>query len=65
VAALYGAWRNRPIGVALGAMAAGQALFVAGDLLWNWCEAIGEESFPSMADVLISRATRSSRSPSC
>ena len=27
-------------------------IFVAGDLLWNWYEAIGEEPFPSLADVL-------------
>ena len=33
-------------------MAIGQALFVAGDLLWNWYEVIGEDPFPSMADVL-------------
>ena len=33
-------------------MAVGQALFVAGDLLWNWYEVIGEDPFPSMADVL-------------
>lgn len=51
--ALVGAWRNRParflpwILIALG-----QASFVAGDLLWNYYEAIGEEPFPSFADVL-------------
>jgi len=33
-------------------MAAGQALFVAGDVLWNWYTMIGEEPFPSLADVL-------------
>ena len=33
-------------------MAIGQGLFVAGDLLWNWYEVIGEDPFPSMADVL-------------
>ncbi len=33
-------------------MALGQALFVAGDLMWNYYEAIGEEPFPSIADVL-------------
>jgi diguanylate cyclase (GGDEF)-like protein len=33
-------------------MAAGQALFVAGDLLLNWYELIGESPFPSLADVL-------------
>jgi diguanylate cyclase (GGDEF)-like protein len=51
--ALFGAWRNRPerrwpwILIALG-----QASFVAGDLLWMYFEAIGEEPFPSLADVL-------------
>ena len=33
-------------------MAAGQASFVAGDLAWNWFEALGEEPFPSIADAL-------------
>jgi diguanylate cyclase len=33
-------------------MAFGQALFVAGDLVWNWFEIIGEDPFPSIADVL-------------
>ena len=33
-------------------MAAGQALFVAGDVMWNYYEAIGESPFPSTADVL-------------
>ena len=33
-------------------MAAGQALFVAGDLTWNWYEIIGEDPFPSVADAL-------------
>ncbi len=33
-------------------MAAGQAMFVAGDVLWNYYDAIGESPFPSMADVL-------------
>ncbi len=33
-------------------MALGQGLFVAGDVLWNWYEAIGEDPFPSMADAL-------------
>lgn len=33
-------------------MAAGQALFVAGDLAWNYYEFIGEEPFPSVADAL-------------
>jgi len=53
VAALFGAWRNRPDRrLPWVLMAFGQASFVAGDLLWNWYEAIGEEPFPSMADVL-------------
>lgn len=53
VVALFGAWRNWPdrrlswILIALG-----QASFVAGDLVWNYYEAIGEEPFPSLADVL-------------
>ncbi|HEX5147713.1 MAG TPA: hypothetical protein VFW02_01440, partial [Candidatus Limnocylindrales bacterium] len=52
-AALFGAWRNRPERrLPWVLMAAGQALFVAGDLLWNWYELIGEEPFPSLADVL-------------
>jgi diguanylate cyclase (GGDEF)-like protein len=33
-------------------MALGQAFFVAGDLLWNWYEIIGEDPFPSLADGL-------------
>ena len=33
-------------------MATGQALFVAGDIMWNWYETIGESPFPSLADVL-------------
>ena len=33
-------------------MILGQALFVAGDLAWNWYELQGEEPFPSIADVL-------------
>ena len=33
-------------------MVAGQAMFVAGDLMWNWYEIIGEAPFPSLADVL-------------
>jgi diguanylate cyclase (GGDEF)-like protein len=52
-AALFGAWRNRPDRrLPWILMAAGQATFVAGDLLWNYFAAIGEEPFPSMADVL-------------
>jgi diguanylate cyclase len=51
--AFVGIIRNRPdrrlpwILVAIG-----QASFVAGDVLWNWYETIGEDPFPSMADVL-------------
>ena len=33
-------------------MAFGQALFVAGDLVWNWYESQGEDPFPSVADAL-------------
>jgi diguanylate cyclase (GGDEF)-like protein len=33
-------------------MALGQALFVLGDLAWNWYEVIGEDPFPSVADIL-------------
>jgi diguanylate cyclase (GGDEF)-like protein len=52
-AALYGAWRHRPDRrLPWILMAAGQALFVAGDLLWDWYEAAGENPFPSFADVL-------------
>ena len=51
--ALIGIWRNRPEQrLPWILIAAGQALFVAGDLLWNWYEVIGEDPFPSMADVL-------------
>jgi diguanylate cyclase (GGDEF)-like protein len=52
-AALVGAWHFRPERrLPWVLMALGQASFVAGDLLWNWYEAIGEEPFPSFADVL-------------
>jgi diguanylate cyclase (GGDEF)-like protein len=52
-AALFGAWRNRPERrVPWVLMAAGQGLFVAGDIMWNWYELIGEDPFPSLADVL-------------
>jgi diguanylate cyclase (GGDEF)-like protein len=52
-AALLGAWRHRPDRrLPWILMAAGQASFVAGDLLWNYYEMIGEEPFPSLADVL-------------
>ena len=51
--ALIGAWRNRPDRrLPWILMAAGQASFVAGDLLWNYFTLIGEEPFPSFADVL-------------
>ncbi len=33
-------------------MILGQALFVAGDLAWNWYELQGEDPFPSVADAL-------------
>jgi diguanylate cyclase (GGDEF)-like protein len=53
VVALFGVWRNRPDRVAPWLLIAfGQALFVAGDLVWNWFEIIGEDPFPSVADVL-------------
>ena len=53
VVALLGVSRNRPDRrLPWILMAAGQASFVAGDLLWNYFEAIGEEPFPSFADVL-------------
>jgi diguanylate cyclase len=51
--ALIGVSRNRPDRrLPWMLMAAGQGLFVAGDLLWNWYEVIGVDPFPSMADVL-------------
>jgi diguanylate cyclase (GGDEF)-like protein len=51
--ALIGVWRHRPERVAPWLlMAAGQGLFVAGDLAWNWFEIIGVDPFPSIADVL-------------
>jgi len=50
---LFGVWWNKPDRPAPWIlMAVGQGLFVAGDLLWNWYEIIGENPFPSMADVL-------------
>jgi diguanylate cyclase (GGDEF)-like protein len=53
VVALIAAWRYRPDRrLAWVLMAAGQGLFVAGDLMWNYYEAIGEDPFPSLADVL-------------
>ncbi|MGP1673786.1 MAG: diguanylate cyclase domain-containing protein [Candidatus Limnocylindrales bacterium] len=53
VAAVMGIWRHRPARIAPWLlMAFGQGLFVAGDLAWNWYEIIGEDPFPSIADVL-------------
>ena len=52
--ALVGVWRNRA-GPAPAVAPDGRwvrASFVAGDLLWNWYEIIGEDPFPSIADVL-------------
>ena len=51
--ALLGVWWNKPDRrLPWILMAIGQGLFVAGDLLWNWYEVVGEDPFPSMADVL-------------
>jgi diguanylate cyclase (GGDEF)-like protein len=51
--ALVGVIRNRPDRrLPWVLMAIGQASFVAGDVLWNWYEMIGEDPFPSMADAL-------------
>jgi diguanylate cyclase (GGDEF)-like protein len=53
VVALIGVWMLRPDRPAPWLlMAFGQALFVAGDLTWNYFEIIGEDPFPSVADVL-------------
>lgn len=53
VVALVGVWTLRPDRPAPWLlMAAGQALFVAGDLTWNYFEIVGEDPFPSIADVL-------------
>ncbi|HEX7346301.1 MAG TPA: hypothetical protein VF253_05890, partial [Candidatus Limnocylindrales bacterium] len=53
VAAIVAIGRNRPDRAAPWlSMAFGQALFVAGDLLWNYFELVGEDPFPSVADVL-------------
>ena len=54
IAALaYGTWRHRPERrLPWVLMAIGQASFVAGDLLWDWYAAIGDDPFPSLADVL-------------
>lgn len=51
--ALFGAWHHRPDRrLPWVLMAAGQSLAVAGDLLWNYYEAVGEDPFPSLADLL-------------
>ncbi|HEY7702486.1 MAG TPA: GGDEF domain-containing protein [Candidatus Limnocylindrales bacterium] len=51
--AVMGVWRHRPDRVAPWLlMAFGQGLFVAGDLTWNYFEIVGEDPFPSVADVL-------------
>lgn len=51
--ALIAVWRLRPDRrLPWVLMAVGQGLFVAGDLLWNYYEAVGEDPFPSVADVL-------------
>jgi diguanylate cyclase (GGDEF)-like protein len=53
VLALAGIRRNRPDRMAPWLLLAlGQAMFVAGDLVWIWFEIIGEDPFPSIADVL-------------
>jgi diguanylate cyclase (GGDEF)-like protein len=53
VAAIAAIGRNRPERAAPWLlMAFGQALFVAGDLLWNYFELAGEDPFPSVADGL-------------
>ncbi|MFP5341695.1 MAG: diguanylate cyclase domain-containing protein [Candidatus Limnocylindria bacterium] len=53
VAALVGVAMHRPERAAPWLlMAFGQALFVAGDLAWNVYEIMGEDPFPSFADVL-------------
>jgi diguanylate cyclase (GGDEF)-like protein len=53
VAAVIAVVRHRPERAAPWLlMAFGQALFVAGDLTWNYFEIVGEDPFPSVADVL-------------
>ena len=53
VVALVAVWTLRPDRPAPWLlMAFGQALFVAGDLTWNYFEIVGEDPFPSVADVL-------------
>ena len=65
-AALLGVWWNKPDRRAPWIlMAVGQGLFVAGDLLWNWYEVVGEDPFPSMADVALSRGLSVHRAPAC
>jgi diguanylate cyclase (GGDEF)-like protein len=52
VAILVGIWLFRPAAAwTWGLMAAGQASFVIGDILWEYYAAIGEEPFPSVADA--------------
>jgi diguanylate cyclase (GGDEF)-like protein len=52
-AAFVGIWRNRPErALPWLLLARGQALFVAGDLMWNYYALIGEDPFPSTADAL-------------
>lgn len=53
LAAVVGVARHRPerVGPWLW-MALGQALFVAGDLVWNYFDLVSEDPFPSIADVL-------------
>ena len=51
VAAFFGIWRHRPERALPWLLLAwGQALFVAGDLMWNYYELVGEDPFPSTAD---------------
>ena len=53
VVALVGVHINRPDRrLPWWLLATGQALFVAGDVMWNYYDAIGESPFPSTADVL-------------
>ena len=53
LAALFAVWLHKPDRrLPWVLMAVGQGSFVAGDLLWNYYEFIGEEPFPSFADVL-------------
>ncbi|HYH92473.1 MAG TPA: GGDEF domain-containing protein [Candidatus Saccharimonadales bacterium] len=52
-AAFVGIWVLRPDrALPWLLMAWGQALFVAGDLVWNYYELVGEDPFPSTADAL-------------